>query len=95
MVLINGCTTAVAVLHLVTLARWQPKWRPPFVHGQTVLSHVTSDSHVGNRGSSAFTANCSGINYFTTAFAVFNLVTLTIKDGSLHGSNHPVQSRGN
>ena len=31
---------------------------------------------------------------FTTAFAVLHLVTLTIKDGSLHRSNHFVQSRG-
>ena len=35
------------------------------------------------------------INGFTTAFAVLHLVTLTIKDGSLHGSDHLVQSRGN
>ena len=28
------------------------------------------------------------INDFTTAFAVLHLVTLTIKDGSLHGSDH-------
>ena len=35
------------------------------------------------------------INSFTTAFAVVHLVTLTIKDGSLHGSDYLVQSRGN
>ena len=35
------------------------------------------------------------INGFTTAFAVLHLVTLTIKDGSLYGSDHLVQSRGN
>ena len=35
------------------------------------------------------------INGFTTAFAVLHSVTLTIKDGSLHGSVHFVQSRGN
>ena len=28
------------------------------------------------------------INGFTTAFAVLHLVTLTIKDGSLHESDH-------
>ncbi len=33
---INDFTTALAVLHLVTLARWRPPWRPPFVHRQTV-----------------------------------------------------------
>ena len=33
------------------------------------------------------------INDFTTAFAVLHLVTLTVKDGSLHGSDHLVQSR--
>ena len=32
---------------------------------------------------------------FTTAFAILHLVTLTIKDSSLHGSDHLVQSRGN
>ena len=35
------------------------------------------------------------ISNLTTAFAVLHLVTLTIKDGSLHGSDHLVQSRGN
>ena len=35
------------------------------------------------------------INGFTTAFAVLHLITLTIKDGSLHESNHLVQSREN
>ena len=34
------------------------------------------------------------INGFSTAFAVLHPVTLTIKDGSLHGSDHLVQSRG-
>ena len=29
------------------------------------------------------------INGFTTALAVLHLVTLTIKDGSLHGSERP------
>ena len=28
-------------------------------------------------------------------FAVLHMITLTIKDGSLHGSDHLVQSRGN
>ena len=32
------------------------------------------------------------ITGFTTAFAVLHLVTLTIKDGSLRGSDHLVQS---
>ena len=55
----NGFTTAFAVLHL---------------HGHTgkmaasavaaictqIDSHVTTDSHVGNKGSWAFTLNCSG-----------------------------------
>ena len=35
------------------------------------------------------------INGFTTVFAVLHLVTLTIKDGSFHGSDHLVQSCGN
>ena len=35
------------------------------------------------------------INGFTTVFAVLHLVTLTSKDGSLHGRGHLVQSRGN
>ena len=35
------------------------------------------------------------MNDLTTALAVLHLVTLTIKDGSLHGSYHLVQSRGN
>ena len=32
---INDFTTAFAILHLVTLARWQPSWRPPFVCRQS------------------------------------------------------------
>ena len=52
-------------------------------------------SHVGIKGSWIFTVNCSGINGFTTAFAIWHLVTLTIKDDGLHGSDHIGQSRGN
>ena len=37
----------------------------------------------------------STIKGFTTTFAVLRLVTLTIKDGCLHGSDHLVQSREN
>ena len=33
-------------------------------------------------------------NGFTTAFAILHLVTLRIKDSSLHGSDRLVQSRG-
>ena len=35
------------------------------------------------------------INGFPTVFAVLHLITLTITDGSLHGSNHLLQSREN
>ena len=54
---INSLTTAFAVLYLVTLARWRPSWWPPLYTD----SHVTTDSHVGNKDSWAFTVNCSGI----------------------------------
>ena len=33
--------------------------------------------------------------FFTIAFTVLHLVTLTVKDDSLHRSGHVVQSRGN
>ena len=60
---INGFTIAFAVLHLIALARWRPPWQPLYVH-----SHVTTDSHVGNKGSWAFTVNCSRIIHSSIAF---------------------------
>ena len=39
--------------------------------------------------------NVISINGFITAFAVLHLVTLTIKNGSLHGIDHLVHSHGN
>ena len=32
---LRRATTAFAVLHLITLARWRPPWWPPFVHRQS------------------------------------------------------------
>ena len=52
---INGFTTTFAVLHLVTLII-----KNGSLHGS---DHLVGYSHVGIKGTWAFTVNCSGIIY--------------------------------
>ena len=67
---INDFTTALAVLHLVTLVRW----RPPIAKIRIQKdSHVTTDSHGGNTDSWAFTVNCSGITHAYTCTMYINV----------------------
>ena len=71
-------------MHLVTLARW----RPPIAAICTQTdSHVTTEGNKGNKGSWAFTVNCSGISLGLnsdcncTAFVIFALL------GTFYGSH--------
>ena len=67
--IINGFTTAFAVLHLVILASWRPPWRQPLVHRES----RATDSHVRNKGSWAFAVNCSGIKALKKTFACMHI----------------------
>ena len=53
---INGFTTAFAVLHLVTLT----------IKDAASMEATILNSHVGIKGSWAFTVNCSRIKYSST-----------------------------